>query len=150
MRKKSLGRSLALTAHLLRLVLEEELREFDITPAQFGILNALYETGESVSGRALALSLSLRPQTVNEMLRPLEKRNLIARTPSSQNGRIIETSITARGEAVRRSCLPRLRAIERSMSSGIDSDDVRRVIETLATFRKNLDLIAKLQVGAEK
>jgi DNA-binding MarR family transcriptional regulator len=150
MRKTSLGRGLALTAHLFRLVIEEELREFDITPAQFGILNALSETRESISGRALALSLSLRPQTVNEMLRPLEKRNLIARKPSLRNGRIIETSITPRGEALRRACLPRMRAIERSMSAGIDPADVQSLIENLAAFRENLGQIAKSQAGSER
>lgn len=52
---------------------------------------------EGISQKDLAFLLGIRPQTLGEMLRKLEERELVERRKSEADGRVVEVSLTEAG-----------------------------------------------------
>ena len=52
---------------------------------------------EGISQKDLAFLLGIRPQTLGEMLRKLEERELVERKKSETDGRVVEVSLTEAG-----------------------------------------------------
>lgn len=53
---------------------------------------------EGISQKDLAFLLGIRPQTLGEMLRKLEERDLIERKKSETDGRVVEVYLTEAGK----------------------------------------------------
>lgn len=75
---------------------ERALRDVPLTPSQYFIL-ALVKTGEATSSAELARSMGVLPQSMTELIAPLEKRGAIVRRPDERNQRILRIELTAGG-----------------------------------------------------
>ncbi len=80
-------------------VFEEECRELALTPAQFGVLTVL-NSHPGLGQSSLARALGFDKVTVLRVLRGLESRGYVARTPAPDNKRNICVSLTRKGSAV--------------------------------------------------
>jgi DNA-binding MarR family transcriptional regulator len=80
-------------------VFEDECRELNITPAQFGVLTVL-KTHPGLGQSSLARALGFDKVTVLRVLRGLETRGLVARGPAPDNKRNMCVALTREGEAV--------------------------------------------------
>jgi DNA-binding MarR family transcriptional regulator len=76
--------------------MEVALAEFDITPAQFLLLFRLRDS-QDISAAALARDIGVRPQSIGEIIGPLERKRLLKREASPDNRRILHTRVTAAG-----------------------------------------------------
>ncbi len=76
---------------------EDECREVGLTPAQFGVLTVL-SAQPGLGQSSLARALGFDKVTVLRVLRGLESRGLVARTPAPDNKRNISASLTHAGE----------------------------------------------------
>jgi DNA-binding MarR family transcriptional regulator len=77
--------------------LEAALGEVQVTPSQYFIL-FLVKTGEATSSAELARSMGVLPQSMVELIAPLERRGAIVRRPDPANNRILRIELTAAGE----------------------------------------------------
>jgi DNA-binding MarR family transcriptional regulator len=75
----------------------ETHRPGELSYAQFGLLFALSD-GEPRSSRELALAADISPATAAEMLDGLAASGLVERTRSSEDKRIVLTTLTDRGK----------------------------------------------------
>jgi DNA-binding MarR family transcriptional regulator len=114
----------------------ETHRPGQLSYAQYSLLFGLAEAGE-LSSTELARAADLSPATAAQMLDGLEASELVARTRSQQDKRIVLTSLTERGREVvaeRRALLePRWRQALAEFSN----DELRAagaVLEALAEF----------------
>lgn len=118
-----------------RLAFERDLADLDVTPPQFAVLTML-KAYPGLSGADLARVAVLTPQTVGVIIRNLERDRAIRKTPHPVHGRVLQWSLTKRGETLLQKCRRRARAMERRLTAGLTprtEATVRRWLARVAT-----------------
>jgi DNA-binding MarR family transcriptional regulator len=117
---------------------EALLTQFDLTPAQFLVLFQLnHATG--VSGADLARAVGISPQSVVELIAPLERKGLIRRREDPEHRRILRMALTAAGERLFARAFPGAADLERELM-------INLTVPELAGLQKSL---TKLLANAE-
>ncbi len=106
MPSQSLSRLYARPGFLLRrahqisaAVFEDECRSVGLTPAQFGVLTVL-RANPGLDQSSLARALGFDKVTVLRVLRGLESRGLVERSPSPSSRRNLSIALSAAGMAL--------------------------------------------------
>jgi len=117
-----------------RLTLERALADLSVTPPQFVVLTML-RAYPGLSGADLARVALLTPQTVGVIIRNLERDGAIRKTPHPVHGRVLQWSLTRRGEALLGKCRRPAQALERRLAAGLPAKAqvaVRRWLSKIA------------------
>jgi DNA-binding MarR family transcriptional regulator len=123
-----------------RLTLERALADLGVTPPQFAVLTML-KADPGLSGADLARVALLTPQTVGVIIRNLEREGAIRKKPHPVHGRVLQWTLTRRGETLLGKCRARGKAVERRLQAGLAP-------KAQATIRRWLSKIAaELQQG---
>jgi DNA-binding MarR family transcriptional regulator len=101
-----------------RLTLERALADLKITPPQFVVLTML-KAYPGLSGADLARVALLTPQTVGVIIRNLERDRAIRKNPHPVHGRVLQWTLTRRGQTLLGKCRARSRALERRLQAGL-------------------------------
>jgi len=115
----------------VRSCMEVALAEFDLTPTQFLMLFHLRERHE-VSAAALAREVGVRPQSVIEILAPLERKRLVKREASPTHGRILHTRLTAAGQKLLTVALRVAARIEAELLADLNDSQLSTLQEALS------------------
>ena len=108
------------------------LSAHDLTVAQYAALAAV--TAEpGLSNADLARRSFVTPQTMIQLLRDLEGRGLVARSPHPHHGRVLQTRPTAAGRAVAEAASAGVNQLEQLMLSGLSSGQRRQLTDALAS-----------------
>jgi DNA-binding MarR family transcriptional regulator len=105
--------------HVLNQRLREALAPAGLSVPQYTALSVFRAHG-SLSNAQLATRTMISPQSANEMVKQMEAKGWIARTPDPAHGRIIQISLTPAGEAVLGECDARVAQVERTMFPELD------------------------------
>lgn len=105
---------------------EVALGAADLTPSQYFIL-FLVKCGEATSSAELARSMGVLPQSMTELIAPLEKKGAIVRKPDPANNRILRIEVTAAGERLFAKGTEVAIRIEKELLDGFDARDLARV-----------------------
>ncbi len=89
----------SVTVAMRRLRGRETHKHNGLSYAQYGLLFALEESHGSMSARDLGEAASLSPASVTQMLDHLEERDLVTRSRSAQDKRVVLTVLTGAGRA---------------------------------------------------
>jgi DNA-binding MarR family transcriptional regulator len=119
---------------LIRLAMERALADLDVTPPQFTVLTMIVAY-PGLSGADLARLTFLTPQTVNVIVRNLQRAGAIEKTAHAGHGRILQLTVTARGMALLKRCRARVARVEDRLGrlSGRDEERaVRRWLSAVA------------------
>jgi len=104
-------------------VLNQRLRDA-VTPAGLSVPQytalSVFRAHGSLSNAQLAARTMTSPQSANEMVKQMEAKGWIARTPDPLHGRIIQISLTQAGEAVLGECDAKVAQVERTMFPELD------------------------------
>ncbi|WP_066186765.1 MULTISPECIES: MarR family winged helix-turn-helix transcriptional regulator [Gracilibacillus] len=76
------------------------LEEYNLTPAQYGVLNCLWTEGK-ISPKRIGELLYLEAPTVSGILDKMQKRELIERKVDSHNRRHVVVNSTEKAEQIR-------------------------------------------------
>ncbi len=117
-----------------RLTLERALADLGATPPQFVVLTML-KAYPGLSGADLARVALLTPQTVGVIIRNLERDGAIRKKPHPVHGRVLQWTLTRRGQALLAKCRARGRTLERRLQAGLGP-------KAQATIRRWLSKIA--------
>src|ERR1700734_2349679 len=116
----------------------EETRGYDITPVQYSLMTALAARGE-LEQNSLALEIGLERTSVAEVVPRLQRRGLLARRRSTDDGRVKLVRLTRKGGALLRRMAPKVRRAH------------DRTIDQLAGPERDLFLLQLIElVGANK
>jgi DNA-binding MarR family transcriptional regulator len=118
---------------------EAVLLPFELTPAQFLVLFRLKHSTTNVSSAELARAAGIRPQSVVDLIGPLEREGLIRRREAPEHRRILRITLTAAGERLFARALQAAAQLERQLMSTLNATE-------LAGLRKGLE---KLLANAE-
>lgn len=113
------------------------LSELELTLPQFGLLTLLGAQA-SLSGAELARLSLQTPQTVDTVIKNLERNGLVARTPDPVHGRILRVSLTAAGQGRLAAAKRRVDAIERRLTAGLAPDQETAMRTWLAAVARDL------------
>jgi DNA-binding MarR family transcriptional regulator len=118
-----------------RLAMERALADLGVTPPQFVVLTML-RAYPGLSGADLARVALLTPQTVGVIIRNLERDGAIRKTPHPIHGRVLQWTLTRRGETRLDKCRRHALAIERRLMAGLPKQaqaTIRRWLAKIAT-----------------
>jgi DNA-binding MarR family transcriptional regulator len=118
-----------------RLTMERALADVGVTPPQFVVLTML-RAYPGLSGAELARVALLTPQTVGVIIRNLERDGAIRKTAHPVHGRVLQWTLTRRGEALLGKCQRHAKALERRLMTGLSAKaevTVRRWLSKIAT-----------------
>ncbi|ALE73372.1 MULTISPECIES: MarR family transcriptional regulator [unclassified Pseudonocardia] len=116
----------------IRARMDEALRPHGLTTLQFTALTALRER-DGLSSAQLARRSFVTPQTMNEMVRWLEKHGHVVRRRDPDNRRVLLLTLTTTGRDLLERCDPLVGAIEEEMLGAVP--DVQHPL-----FRQSLEL----------
>ena len=110
----------------VRLAHDEALTEAGLTTPQFLVLN-LIDAYPGASGAELARTAQLTPQTMNLIVRKLEREGLIARGEHETHGRVLRLKLTVKGAARLRHAKILSDKIERRILALAEPDTERKL-----------------------
>jgi DNA-binding MarR family transcriptional regulator len=121
----------------MRLALERGLADLGVTPPQFSILTMI-DSYPGLSGADLARLTMLTPQTINLIVKNLERDGLIAKSPDDVHGRILRLQTTAAGHALRVKCRERAARIDKRVTAGLTASEEKVVRRWLVQLAKDM------------
>lgn len=124
--------------HRVRSELRQALTELDLTPVQNTVLHLIAATPGSSSAE-LARHTHVTPQTMHKLVSELERRELLSLQPRPGHGRILDATLTERGEAILADADGLGRGIEDRMTTGLNAQQRRELSRLLAHCVAALD-----------
>jgi len=121
----------------VRAAMEKALADIDITPPQFSVLTMIVSY-PGVSGADLARLTFLTPQTINVIVRNLERMGAIRKSADAEHGRILRLTVTAKGHALLKRCRARVMEVEDRLGSLLGRDDEKIVRRWLSAVGEAL------------
>lgn len=121
----------------VRAAMEKALADLDVTVPQFAVLTMI-AAYPGVSGADLARLTFLTPQTINVIVRNLERAGAIEKTAHAVHGRILQLAATSKGRALLKRCRARVHAIEDRIAALVGRDDERVIRRWLSAVAEEL------------
>lgn len=122
----------------IRSCLETALREVDLTPNQLLVLSLL-DLRRATSSAELARAMGILPQSVTELVAPLERSGLLKRTPDAANRRILRIELTAAGRRLYARATEIAMRVEQDMLEGFTAAGIERLNRALQTLISNAE-----------
>jgi DNA-binding MarR family transcriptional regulator len=113
--------------------LEERLKPFGLTAAQYTVISMLGHSGR-LSSAQLSRRFEVTPQTMFKLLAPLRRKGLIARRGLNGDRRALEVSLTQPGRRVLAACEAAVDGLEAELFSGFTGRELRNLRALLAKF----------------
>jgi DNA-binding MarR family transcriptional regulator len=110
----------------IRSRLEDALREIQMTAVQYTVLSVI-EARDGVSSAGLARRFFVTPQTMNELIAGLERREFITRSENPTNRRILTMELTKTGHSILRQCNEIADRIERDVCGWMTPDQYEQL-----------------------
>ncbi|MBI3197408.1 MAG: MarR family transcriptional regulator [Rhodospirillales bacterium] len=123
----------------VRAAMERALADLDATPAQFAVLTMIVAY-PGISGAALARLTFLTPQTINVIVRNLEKGGAIQKSADAVHGRILRLQATPKGQALLKRCRVRVMEVEDRLNRLAGKEDERVIRRWLSEVAETLSL----------
>jgi DNA-binding MarR family transcriptional regulator len=120
-----------------RAAMDRVLGELGVTTPQFAVLT-MVASYPGLSGADLARLSFLTPQTINVIVRNLERDGAIAKSAHATHGRILRLHATAKGQALLKRCRARVGALEAEAAALLGRDEERAVRRWLSAVAEKL------------
>ena len=132
------GYLLRQASYVFRRAMDNELRPHGLTGAQYAALSVLARE-PGMSGAALARACNTTPQAMNGVLGTLERDGLVKRQAHPTHGRIIQVTLTRKGERRLGAATPAVRALEDAIEAGLRSTELNSLKGWLVTAAERLE-----------
>jgi DNA-binding MarR family transcriptional regulator len=132
-----LGYLLRQASVTLRGAMDAALTELGVTTPQFSVLTMVVAY-PGVSGADLARLTFLTPQTINVIVRNLERDGAVEKTAHATHGRILRLHATAQGQALLKRCRGRVAEVEAELAGLLGKDEERLVRRWLSAVAEKL------------
>jgi len=118
-------------------VMDRVLGELGVTTPQFTVLTMIVAY-PGLSGADLARLAFLTPQTINVIVRNLERDGAIEKSSHATHGRILRLHATSRGQALLKRCSSRVAEIEADVAALLGKEGERAVRRWLSAVAEKL------------
>jgi DNA-binding MarR family transcriptional regulator len=104
--------------------MNKALAEFGITLAQFIVLNFINDHQADLSSAQLSRRFEMTPQSMNETVSTLQRKELIAKNTDTENKRILRISLTEKGISTLNDCNIAIDEVEKILFSPLSATDL--------------------------
>jgi DNA-binding MarR family transcriptional regulator len=132
-----LGYLLRQASVALRGSMDTALADLGVTTPQFSVLTMVVAY-PGASGADLARLTFLTPQTINVIVRNLERDGAIEKTAHATHGRIQRLHATTKGQALLKRCRARVAELETALAGPLGRDEERTVRRWLSAVAEKL------------
>jgi DNA-binding MarR family transcriptional regulator len=120
----------------VRSCIEIALAPFHLTPTQFHILLRLNRS-KGLSSAELARAIGVRPQSIVDIIRPLERAGLIKRREAPEHRRILRISLSATGKRLLARAVPVAAQLEKDLLGNLSVAEIMRLRKGLTKLLEN-------------
>ncbi|WP_040765847.1 MarR family winged helix-turn-helix transcriptional regulator [Tsukamurella sp. 1534] len=121
----------------VRIRMEEELRPYGLSAAQYAALELIGRSPEA-SNAQLAREAFVTRQSMNTMLQALQRRGLVVRAETATSGRELPTALTPEGTALLRDAAAAVDAMEATAAEKLTADQQRQLLTGLELVIRSL------------
>lgn len=136
--KGLLGYQLKKTQHALRLHMDEALKALELTTPQYSVLAQL-ELENGISNAELARRAFIRAQTMHGIVTNLEHKGLVKRQSTPHHGRILCTTLTAKGRKTVQKAHQLIKEVEEMMTHSFPLEQKKWLAHMLSECLNNLN-----------
>jgi DNA-binding MarR family transcriptional regulator len=119
----------------LRKKMDKALSCINLTTPQYAVLSQLREY-PGLSNAELARKSFVTPQTMNLIVQNLEERLLVKRTPSKNNGKILNTEVTETGFMILEKANALVFEVEEEIFGSLSKEESNNLKNILQKLRK--------------
>ncbi|SMF58406.1 DNA-binding transcriptional regulator, MarR family [Xaviernesmea oryzae] len=123
--------------HAVRTRLEAALAPMQMTGIQYTVLSVI-GSRDGLSSAELSRRFFVTPQTMNELIGGLQRRNLITRKEDPANRRILRMSLTNEGKRMIKACDAAADIIERDVFSFLPQESYEQFRDLCRQIARNL------------
>ena len=105
-------------------LMTQQLEVFEITPAQYTILSFLGDTTTDFSSAQLSRRFQMTPQSMNEMVTNLQRKELIDKTTDPNHKRILRLNLTPKGEELLQKCEQAIDEVEDKLMKNLSPEEI--------------------------
>jgi DNA-binding MarR family transcriptional regulator len=110
------------------------LNAYELTPLQYSVISFVDIEGVNFSSAQLSRRFFMTPQSMNEIVTILQRKNMLIKTKDPNHKRVLRLNLTDEGKAVLINCNAVIDVVESDLFSGLKEKE-------LVTFRKLLGKI---------
>lgn len=100
------------------------LSAYDITPSQFTVLSFVGDNKADLSSAQLSRRFLMTPQSMNEVVTTLQRKELLEKTTDPNHKRILRISLTDKGKDMLEQCNSAMDIFETHLLEGINLDEI--------------------------
>ncbi len=120
--------------------MNKALTEYDVTLSQFIVLNFVNDNPNDLSSAQLSRRFNMTPQSMNEVVTTLQRKELMDKNVDANNKRILRISLTEKGKDILKQCNETIDAVEKELFGELSDTDLqtlRGLIGTVLTHIRN-------------
>jgi DNA-binding MarR family transcriptional regulator len=132
--------------------LDQALRGFGLTPAQYTALAILSRRSESLSSAALSRRLGVTPQSANEVVATLSAQQLVRRAQDAENRRVRHLLLTPKGRNLLARCDAEVDRFEQAFFGDLSTaerETLRQLLVKLVVADRKTQATASLRLSPE-
>jgi DNA-binding MarR family transcriptional regulator len=98
---------------------------FELTPLQYTVMTFVEDKGVHFSSAQLSRRFLMTPQSMNEIVTILERKELLIKTKDPSNKRILLLSLTKNGKAILEKCNALINNLEKELFANLDETELK-------------------------
>lgn len=107
--------------------MNKALTEYDITLSQFILLNFVNDHTDDLSSAQLSRRFNMTPQSMNEVVTTLQRKELIEKKVDVDNKRVLRISLTEKGKETLILCNETIDSVEQELFGVLSDDDLQQL-----------------------
>lgn len=107
--------------------MNKALTEYDITLSQFILLNFVNDHTDDLSSAQLSRRFNMTPQSMNEVVTTLQRKELIEKKVDADNKRVLRISLTEKGKETLILCNETIDSVEQELFGVLSDDDLQQL-----------------------
>ncbi len=145
--KSRIGMKLVRVGKMVRAIANQKFAKanYPITPEQFTVLTAILDHDGLYQRQIGALTLKDRPN-ITRIIKILEEKELITKTPDSNKRKIFKINITEKGKNAYNMVLPTVVEHWQNIIEGISDEELQNCLNILNKVKANLEDKLKIQI----
>ncbi len=124
--------------------MNKALTEYEVTLSQFIVLNFVNDNPNDLSSAQLSRRFNMTPQSMNEVVTTLQRKELVEKNVDADNKRILRISLTEKGKDMLTQCNETIDAVEKELFGTLPDADLQTLRNLIGTVLTNIRKAATL------
>jgi DNA-binding MarR family transcriptional regulator len=117
------------------------LLPYELTPLQFAVMSFVESQGETFSSAQLARRFFMTPQSMNEIVSILQRKNRLVKTADPNHKRVLHLNLTEEGRTILTACNLAVDAVETDFFKGLKERELNSFRMLIGKILKNRRIV---------